>query len=137
MKYYVDTSIWRDFYEDRKDRLRPLGEFAFEFFKMVKTNHEKVLYSELVIKELLVGYSNKNIEELFEFLTEGSILEKVKIKKRHILEAVRLSKKLKIPFGDCLHALLARDNNAIVITRDKHFDKLRKIVTVKKPEEII
>ena len=31
----------------------------------------------------------------------------------------------------------ARDNNAIVVTRDKHFDKLRKIVPIKKPEEII
>ncbi len=85
MKCYVDTSIWRDFYEDRKDKFRPLGEFAFEFFKMVKINQAKILYSDFIIKELLVGYSNKNIEEMFEFLTEGDILEKVKIKKRQII----------------------------------------------------
>lgn len=38
--------------------------------------------------------------------------------------------------NDC-HVILARDNNAIMVTRDEHFYKLTDIVSVKKPEELI
>jgi len=42
-----------------------------------------------------------------------------------------------VPFFDALHAVLARDNKAIMVTRDKHFDELLDITKYKKPEEII
>ncbi len=32
-KIYVDTNIYLDFFLNRKDKLRPLGDFAFELFK--------------------------------------------------------------------------------------------------------
>ena len=51
MKYYFDTSIWRDYYENRSDGLRPLGDFAFELLKKIKALRDTVLYSELTIKE--------------------------------------------------------------------------------------
>lgn len=28
-KYYLDACIWRDYFENREDRFRPLGEWAF------------------------------------------------------------------------------------------------------------
>jgi len=36
-----------------------------------------------------------------------------------------------------LHSILARDNQAVLITRDKHFLKLLDICIIKKPEELI
>lgn len=48
-RYYLDTSIWRDFYENRTDRFRPLGEWAFELFRKIIREKSIVLYSELVI----------------------------------------------------------------------------------------
>ena len=49
--------------------------------------------------------------------------------------ALKVSIKRKAPKGDVLHALIARDNEAILITQDKHFRKLKDIVLVKKPED--
>ena len=42
-----------------------------------------------------------------------------------------------IPKRDALHALIAKDNNAILVTYDKHFQKLSEIIKPKKPDEII
>lgn len=136
MKYYVDTSIWRDYYEDRKDNLKPLGEFAFEFFRKVKINNDKILYSDLVIEELNKAYNEKEIKQIFDIIEEDNLLEKVEISKNQVKEALELKRKLQIPFGDALHAIIARDNDAILITRDEHFLKID-FVNVKKPEDLI
>ena len=32
-KFYLDTAIWRDYFEDRGDGTRPIGEFAFQFLR--------------------------------------------------------------------------------------------------------
>ncbi|MBI2047107.1 PIN domain-containing protein, partial [Candidatus Pacearchaeota archaeon] len=52
-------------------------------------------------------------------------------------KAKDLSKKRDIPLFDALHALLARDQRATLVTRDKHFEKLSDIISYKKPEELI
>ena len=135
MKYYVDTSIWRDYYEDRKDKLKPLGEFAFEFFRKVKLNADKIFYSDLIIEELNVAYNEKEIKEIFNIIEEENLLEKVEISKNQVKEALELKRKLQIPFGDALHAILAKDNNAILVTRDEHFLKID-FVNVKNPEDL-
>lgn len=137
MKYYIDTSIWRDYYEDRKDKLRPLGEFAFKFFKYIKENKDKIVCSDLIIKELSIKYNEKDIKKIFEIIEDKNLLLKIEYSDKQVKEAIILAKKLSIPKGDALHAVLARDNNAIMVTRDEHFNELTKIVTVKKPEDII
>jgi len=56
---------------------------------------------------------------------------------KQVKEAATLSNKLKIPFGDALHGVLARDNDAVMVTRDRHFRKLKDKVIIKKPEDLI
>ena len=48
-----------------------------------------------------------------------------------------LSFKRKIPWGDALHALIARDNGAVLIATDKHFQKMEDITKPIRPQEII
>lgn len=134
-KYYIDSAIWRDLHEDRTDKFRPLGEWAFELLKKIRRSNEKVLYSDLTIDELSNAYSRETISNIFKEVSD--ILEKVEINNNQVREAVSLSKKRKIPFGDALHGIVARDNNAIIVTRDHHFEKISDIVTVKKPEDLI
>ncbi len=122
-KYYIDAAIWRDLHENRSDRFRPLGDWAFELFKKIRKDKEKILYSNLVVDELSIAFEKETIKKLFEDISE--LLEKVEIKKEHVEEAKILSKELKIPFGDALHGILARDNNAIMVTRDHHFEELQ------------
>jgi len=134
-KYYIDAAIWRDLHENRSDRFRPLGDWAFELFKKIRKDKEKILYSNLVVDELSIAFEKETIKKLFEDISE--LLEKVEIKKEQVEEAKILSKELKIPFGDALHGILARDNNAIMVTRDHHFEELQDMINVKKPEELI
>lgn len=76
-----------------------------------------------------------NIEELFEPLKENII--EVYTTKRQYGKAKDLKNKRKIPFLDALHAILSRDNGAVMVTRDLHFNKILDITKFKKPEEII
>lgn len=134
-KYYVDTAIWRDLHENRKDKNKQLGELAFESFKKIRANKEKIVYSDFVVEELSRAYDKQTIDKLFKGVSEA--LEKVEINDRQLKEAADLSKELKIPFGDAVHGVLAKDNRAVMITRDRHFRKLKDKITVKKPEDLI
>ena len=40
-RYYFDTCIWRDYFEDRKDKFRALGDLAFY---LIKNTYEKLSY---------------------------------------------------------------------------------------------
>ena len=134
-KYYIDTAIWRDLHENRKDKSKNLGELAFESLKKIRANKEKIIYSDFVVEELSHAYDKQTINELFKGVSE--VLEKVEVNDGQLKEAADLSKELKIPFGDAIHSLLARDTNAIMVTRDRHFRKLKDKITIKKPEELI
>ena len=136
-KYYIDACIWRDLHENREDKFRPLGEWAFELFRMIRETKSKALYSDLVIKELSISYDREKIKELFKVVEEDGFLEKVEIKKSQIQETIGLKREKRLPFNDLLHAILARDNNAIMVTRDKHFEEFEFIVTIRKPEDLI
>jgi predicted nucleic acid-binding protein len=135
MKYYIDTSIWRDLHEDRKDRFRPLGDWAFELFRKIRENNEIVVFSDLIVDELSKDYDTGTIRNIFT-IASGN-LEKAKITKHQVIEAKNQRKLFSVPFGDILHSIIARDNNAIIVTRDHHFEELQHIVDVKKPEELI
>ena len=122
-------------HEDRKDRFRPLGEWAFELLRMIREENHVVVYSDLVIDELLRKYSSPDIDDIFQ-VAEGN-LEKVDITMIQAKEAARLCKSMRIPFADCLHAILARDNDSVMVTRDRHFEQLKSITNARKPEELI
>jgi len=134
-KYYIDAAIWRDFHENRKDKSKNLGELAFESFKKTRSNKEKILYSDFVVEELSHAYDKQTINKLFKGVSEA--LEKVEIHEKQLKEAADLSKKLNIPFGDAIHGVLARDSSAVMVTRDRHFRKLKDKVIIKKPEDLI
>ncbi|MFH1055167.1 MAG: type II toxin-antitoxin system VapC family toxin [Candidatus Altiarchaeota archaeon] len=138
MRYYVDTNVWRDFLESREDNLRPLGEYAFQFLKHAMLSKERILYSDFVVEELMVEHSAKDIEKLcFEPIKDAGLLERVELTRIQIDEAVRIARQRNVPRGDALHAVLARDNQAVCVTRDKHFELLKDIVESKMPEELI
>ena len=135
VKYYIDTAIWRDLHENRKDKSKNLGELAFESLKKIRTNKEKIIYSDFVVEELSRAYDKQIIDKLFKGVSE--LLEKVEINEKQLKEAADLSKENKIPLGDAVHGVLARDSNAIMVTRDRHFRKLKDKITIKKPEDLI
>ena len=136
-KYYVDAAIWRDLIEDRTDRFRPLGMWAFEFFRVVRLNKLIVLYSDFLVEELLKDFNLEQLDKAFSIISDEGLWVKVDITGKQTKEAHILKRNLGIPFGDALHTILARDNKAVLITRDHHFDEVAHIVKVKKPEDLI
>jgi len=135
-RYYLDSCIWIDYFENRSDRFRPLDEWAFSLIKNIIENNDVIIYSNLVKEELAELYSEEQIRNIFSIVPK-LLLIKVAIKESHIKEAITLSKRLKIPAKDATHAILARDNNAIMVTRDKHFYELKNEVFIVKPEDLI
>jgi predicted nucleic acid-binding protein len=113
-----------------------LGEFAFSLLKRIKALKDIVLYSELTIKELSKYLDDNTIKELFSILSVCGLLEKVGINDKQLNEAHSLSLKTEVHLNDCIHTIIARDNNAVLVTRDKHFDALKYLIEIKKPEEL-
>ena len=85
--------------------------------------------------ELETRYSADEIRGLM--LPFSKILEKTELSSEQEKEAGIISQKRNLPKGDAIHAILARDNKAILVSRDKHFQLLKDICIVMKPEEII
>jgi predicted nucleic acid-binding protein len=134
-KFYLDTSVWRDYFEDRKDNMRPLGEFAFRFLKNCEERNDVVIVSNAVEKELLDHYARDRVNEVFLSFVE--IIVKIEYSKEQSEEAFNFWKKegKKFPLYDILHSIIARDSNAILITRDRHFEEIG-VAECAKPEDI-
>jgi len=136
-KYYIDTLTWRDYYENRKDRFRPLGEWALRFFKKAMEEKSLIFYSDFVEDELKRDYDKEQITDMLSVIDAVDILNKVEASPKQFKEAALLSKERNVPFGDALHALIAREVGAVVITRDHHYEELQDIAPSKKPEQLI
>lgn len=133
--FYPDTNIWRDYFEDRKDNMKPLGEFAFRFLQECLERKIPLLVSTLVVSELRHYYSAPRIEQVFE--PYAAIIVKVEITREEHESAKKLSHVVRgSHYADILHAIIARNHSAILVTRDKGFIHLADLVEVVNPEEI-
>lgn len=134
-KYYLDTSIWMDYYEDRRDPSKNIGEIAYKLLCKLLASKSKIVVSTFLLKELETAYSIDKIRGItFPF---EKLMEKIDVSEKQREEAKKIAKQRGIPVGDVIHAILVRDNNAILISRDKHFQLLKDICKIMKPEEII
>jgi predicted nucleic acid-binding protein len=134
-KYYIDTSIWMDLLEDRKGyNNEPLGDYALKLFSLIKAKKSTLILSDILIRELEGYYSLEEINGMM--LPFQKIIEKIIATKEQRVEARKIAEERNLPPGDCLHAILARDNDFILITRDKDFKLLEDITSHYKPEEI-
>jgi len=136
-KYYFDTCIWRDHYEDRLGKTgRALGKYATDLFNKIITNKDKILFSTFIYSELKKSYNHDEIDSMLNLLFQIDLLERVEISNSQFSESLKISLERNVPRGDALFVILARDNNAILVTQDRHFDKLKDIVEIRRPEDI-
>ncbi len=136
-KFYLDTAIWRDYFEDRGDGTRPLGEFAFQFLRKCSENNAVIFVSDVVVLELKIRFSEEQSKEIFSsFESMITWLDASAEQTSEAREEWRKRNKA-LPFKGVLHAIIARDNQAVLVARDNHFfDSLSSIVEVQKPEDI-
>ncbi len=135
-KYYFDTSIWIDLIEDRKGyHDEPLGKYASMLVLKILTNKENLVMSDIVLEELRRRVADHTINSMLNPLKHQIL--KVFPGRGQLQEASHLSITRKIPIGDALHAILSRDNNLILVTRDNDFKKLLDITNYHKPEDLL
>ena len=135
---YIDTNIYLDYLENRTDKMRPLGEFAYTVFKRALGCEFKIIVSEHLL------------DELEKFVTEqeiGFVLGKIKsagkevpleVLESDIQKANALAAQRKVPWPDTLHAVLAiRGGAECIVTRNKKdFDPFSDLIEAVFPEEI-
>jgi len=135
-KYYLDTSLWQDFFENRNEPNLPKGDWAHKLLGKITENNGKIIYSDMVLLELgVAGYPPHEIGRLFENIKP--ILIFVESTEKQVRKAKDLSAKRGVPKGDALHAVVARDNKAALVTLDNHFKKLLDITKPKRPQDLI
>lgn len=131
--FYFDTSIWIDIYDKRGYN----GEVAKKLLEKIILKDGVILYSDVVIIELKrLGFSDYEIDEILG-LAKPDHIKRVHVIKNQIEESKRAAKQRGVPLRDALHAILARDHQAQLVSRDWDFEKLRDISRVKKPEDLI
>ena len=135
-RYYLDTCIWRDYFENRIDNFRPLGEWAFKLIKKIIAEGGEILYSDLVIEELEIAYSDERIQKIFSIVPREMLI-KVTIFSEDLKYARELAKQINLPYKDALHSILSKNNNSLFITRDKHFENAFLNLEIFKPEDLI
>lgn len=130
---YIDTAIWRDFFEDRKDAQKDLGKIAEDFLMALLEHATPIILSGIVMRELRQVYSAEELHSLLARFQPQVIA--IEPSTDQFYEAHDISLRKNVPFGDALHAVMARDHQAILITRDKDFRRLCDVCPVQKPED--
>jgi len=103
-KYYIDSSIWMDFYEDRKGfKGEPLADYAWKLFSLIHAKKSKVIFSDLLMLELNTFYSDEQINGMMKLF--AGLIEKVVITEEQSVEAGKIALKRKLPKSDVLHAV--------------------------------
>ena len=135
-RFYLDTNIWMDYFGERKDNILPLGEIAFRFIQTCMEKNDGIIVSNLVLSELKRFYSPAKIELFMTGIKP--CLEYVEFTLKDSEEAKQLVKLFsQSHFSDILHVIIARNNDAILVTRDKGFEELKTIIPLTKPEEYV
>ena len=130
--FYLDTSIWVDHYLERGEN----GQVALKLILKIIDEHSVVVFSNYVEKELKdIGFSQDEINSLLR-MVKPNHLKRVQVTKEQFEEARRLSKQRDVPLGDAIHAVLARDHDAQLVSRDWDFEKLKDITNVQKPQKL-
>jgi len=132
-RFYLDTSIWLDYYENRGSN----GEFALKLIRRLIKEDSIIIYSDLHIIELKnLGYSLNEIYTILKIAKDIN-LRFVHTNKKQIEEVKKIKMTRAVPYRDILHCILARDNEALMVSTDKHFEYLKDIVRTAKPIELI
>jgi predicted nucleic acid-binding protein len=132
-RYYFDTSLWIDMVEKRGDH----GEIAIQLMQKIILEESKVIVSTTVLRELgEFGYTAQDIKKILDAVPGENRL-KVQVSRVQFDEAKRLSRARNMSMGDAMHAIMARDTESILVTRDFHFQKVKDVARSFLPEQLL
>ncbi len=131
--FYFDTSIWIDIYDKRGYN----GEVAKKLMEKIILQDLFAIYSDIILAEFKkLGFLEYEINQMLS-IAKPDHIKRIHSTKGQLEEAIRLAKQRDVPMRDALHAIIARDQMAVLISRDWHFEKLKDITKAKKPEDLL
>ncbi len=135
---YLDTNIYIDYFENRTDKFRPLGEFAYQIFQRTLSCEFRIVFSSLILNELEHNIKNERIMDLLVELEDKNKIIRIIPKREEREIARKIVKERNTPFNDTLHALIAKNNGSdYFITRNtKDFLELQDFVKILLPEHL-
>jgi len=80
-KIYVDTNVYRDLFEGRKDKFRDLAEFALFAFNQVREWKYKLVISDWVIDEFKKYCDVKRLDDFLNGFKKDQVIRIVRNKK--------------------------------------------------------
>lgn len=130
---YIDTNVYIDYFLNRKDKFRPLGDFAFELLRKSLDCKYTIIISKWVLDELGFFISEKEITELIQWMESKEKVIFIMTSKEDVLEA-----KKKAHWQDALHAILAKKANAnYLVTRNiKDYSNFSDVLNIVLPENL-
>jgi len=136
-RIYLDTNIYLDYAEDRHDRLRPLGEFAFQLLKRAISCEFEIVISKLLLAELENQTGSEIAFRMLAALKAKHKLINVNQDRSDTSEARNIARAKGVPWQDAMHAILAKKAGAeLIVTRDAHFASLSDFLEAVFPENI-
>jgi predicted nucleic acid-binding protein len=131
---YPDTNFYLDYLEDRSDKMRPLGEFAFSVLKRTFKCEFKIVMSYWVIKELEQHIAK---ERMARFIGELESMNKLIMVAKDYDDAIK-AKSLPTHYSDAMHIVLAMKAGAeFFVTRNiQHYLNMGHLIKVVLPENL-
>ncbi len=136
MLYYLDACIWIDYLEDRRDKFRPLGEWACRLINQILDSDDYFMLTDILFDELKKHLSDNRLSELAQLVPKKTRVF-IQFNKEDIRNAQNYKKRYRLYGGDALHLALAKRMGAVWITRDKHFMQMDMPVQIFKPEDLL
>ena len=135
---YIDTNVFMDHFDGRVDKLRPLGEFAFQLLKKAVECKFDIIISTLVLKELIYNSYKNQIEILLPSLDEKGKIFRAEITQEDVEKARKICNERRTHYNDTLHAVIANKMRAkYLVTRNiRDFVELQDLVNVVFPENL-
>ncbi len=131
---HLNTCVYLDCWQDRKDKLRPLGEFAFQLIRRAIQCEFEVVVSNWVVEELEGQLPTKEVAEMLYPLYDSGKAIKIKRAKEDGGKARALSAN----WTDALHVVLAKKaGTECIITRNlSDFAEFQNLLPAYAPEYI-
>ncbi len=106
-----------------------------ELVAKIILRNDTALLSDVLIKEFTaLGYSMIQIHAIMDTL--GLTVKRAHHTRMELEEMRRVGQRVDVPMKDILHAIVARDNDAILVSRDRHFRQIAHITKAFIPENL-
>lgn len=121
-KYYLDTDIWIDCLQGKSSIIDDL---------LMKNSI--IIYSDILEEELLMKFLREELAYKLSLIPCEHII-KVKMDEIQFMTAEKIAKRANLSISDVIHAIIAKDNQAIFLTNSAYLIEGLGIVELKRPK---